>query len=99
MIIKRVAPLSVARIAGMLYAIIGFVIGGIFSLLAVAGALIPSDADASLFGPVVGLMIGVGAIVFVPILYGALGFVVSLFGAWLYNLVAGVVGGIEIEVQ
>jgi len=28
-----------------------------------------------------------------------LGFVMSLVAAWLYNLVAGMVGGIELDVQ
>jgi hypothetical protein len=46
-----------------------------------------------------GAMIGVGAIVFFPILYACIGFIGALIAAWLYNLVAGMVGGIELEVQ
>jgi hypothetical protein len=46
-----------------------------------------------------GVLFGVGAIVLLPILYGCMGFVVSLVGAWLYNLAAGAVGGIELTVQ
>ena len=37
MIIKRIGPLSCARLSGLLYAIIGLVLGGIFSLIAMAG--------------------------------------------------------------
>ena len=43
--------------------------------------------------------LGVGAIVFFPILYGCMGFVATLIGAWLYNVVAGLVGGIEMDLQ
>jgi len=46
-----------------------------------------------------GAMVGVGAIVIFPILYGCIGFVTTLIGAWLYNAVAGLVGGIEMEMQ
>jgi hypothetical protein len=42
---------------------------------------------------------GVGAIVFLPILYGGCGFVFTLLGAWLYNAVAGLVGGVEMDLQ
>ena len=34
-----------------------------------------------------------------PICYGLLGFLTSLIGAALYNAVASVVGGVEIEMQ
>ena len=46
-----------------------------------------------------GALFGVGAVVAFPIFYGCLGFVGLLFAAWLYNLVAGVVGGVEVEIQ
>lgn len=40
-----------------------------------------------------------GLAVLVPVLYAAFGFVGTLIAAALYNLVAGWVGGIEIEVE
>jgi hypothetical protein len=44
-------------------------------------------------------MVGIGAIIIFPILYGCIGFVATLVAAWLYNVVAGLVGGIEMEIQ
>jgi len=38
-------------------------------------------------------------LIFLPIMYGVIGFIAGAIGAALYNLVAGVVGGIEIEVE
>ena len=34
-----------------------------------------------------------------PILYGGLGFVFTMLAAVLYNVVAGMVGGIELDMQ
>lgn len=38
-------------------------------------------------------------VIFLPIMYGVIGFVAGAIGAAVYNLVAGFVGGIEIEVE
>lgn len=95
MVIKRVGPMSCAKISGALYAILGIIIGGVFSMIALAGGLASDTAHAA--GISAG--IGVAAIVVFPILYGCLGFFGTLVIAWLYNIGAGLVGGIEIDVQ
>ena len=93
MVVRSVAPLSVAKIAGVLYMLIGVLVGAIVALAALAGTFAGGE-DAGLIGS----LMGVGAIVVFPLLYGCMGFVGTLIGAWLYNLVAGMVGGISIEV-
>lgn len=95
MIIKRIGPLSLAKLSGLLYAIAGLVLGGIFSLAAMAGAFASQTADAAGFEAI----IGVGAVIVFPILYGVMGFVGTLIAAWLYNVAAGVVGGVEVDIQ
>lgn len=95
MIIKRVGPLSFARLTGLLYAVIGLLIGGIFSLVAIAGGLVSDSPELASFGPVV----GIAAVIVFPILYGGLGFLTTLAAAWLYNIAAGIVGGVELDVQ
>jgi hypothetical protein len=95
MVIKRIEPVSCAKITGTLYVILGIVFGGIFSLIALVGGFASNASGA----PDLGAMVGVGAIVIFPILYGGIGFVATLIGAWLYNIVAGLVGGIEMEIQ
>ena len=95
MVIKRISPFSCAKITGTLYAVLGIFIGGIVSLVAMVGGF-ASDGPGI---PGMGALIGVGAIIVFPILYGCIGFVGTLIAAALYNLVAGWVGGIEIEVQ
>lgn len=95
MIIRRVGPLSFAKLSGMLYAMLRLVFGGIFSMVALAGGFASETAGAA----GIGATIGVGAVVVFPILYGLMGFIVTLIGAWLYNIAAGVVGGVEVDIQ
>jgi hypothetical protein len=58
------------------------------------GAAASGGENAGLFGA----MFGVGAIVLFPVIYGCMGFIASLIGAWLYNILAGMVGGVELDV-
>ncbi len=95
MVLKRIGPVSCAKITGTLYAILGIVLGAIVSLATLVGGLGSNTSGAAAFGA----MIGVGAIVVFPILYGGIGFVATLIGAWLYNVLAGFVGGIEMDLQ
>jgi hypothetical protein len=94
MVVTRVNPLSCAKIAAVIYAIMGLLFGVLFSLLATLGAFATPDAEAGMLGAV----FGIGAVVFMPIFYGCMGFVMTLIGAALYNAVAGVIGGVEIDV-
>jgi len=95
MIIKRVGPVSFAKVSGFLYALIGLIVGGILSLVAMAGGFASEAAGAAGLGAV----IGVGAVIILPIMYGLMGFVATLIAAWLYNLAAGLVGGVEVDIQ
>jgi hypothetical protein len=94
MVIKRVGPVSCARIVGILYAMFGVVTGAFFSIAALVGGFGPDPSESAF-----GAMIGAGAVVTFPILYGMMGFVGTLIGAWLYNLLAASLGGIELDVQ
>jgi hypothetical protein len=102
LVIRRIEPLSCAKIAAALYAVLGVVFGAILSLVSLAGgfasaAFADDPSRGTGFFPFAGL--GVLAIVIFPILYGTMGFVFALIGAWLYNLAAGVMGGIKIDLE
>jgi hypothetical protein len=96
MIVKRLAPLSFAKIAGVLYALMGLLFGGLFSVASILGGFMGGGEADTPFG---GMIFGVGAIVILPIFYGVLGFLTTLIGAALYNVIASVIGGVEIDVQ
>ena len=95
--IRRVRPLSLGKMMGGLDLLMGLIIGGIFSLVALFGAaMIPAEEGG---GPLLGALFGLGAVIVLPIVYGVMGFVMGIVGALIYNLVAGLFGGIEIEVD
>ena len=74
---------------------IGLVLGGIFSVIAMAGGFASDTAGAA----GIGAILGVAAIIVFPIFYGLMGFVTTLFAAWLYNFAADFVGGVEVDIQ
>ena len=100
MVLKRVGVWSAARIAGAIYAGLGFLFGCFFALAALLGAGFASAAGGDDAPPAfVGVVFGCGAVIFMPLLYGLLGMVTTAFSAWLYNIVAGMVGGLEVDVE
>jgi len=95
MIVKRIGPLSLAKISATLYALIGLIIGACISAVSmIGGALVRWVRRRQM-----GLTFGAAAVILLPLLYGGMGFVGSLIGASLFNLAAGWVGGIELETQ
>jgi hypothetical protein len=95
MVINRVQPLSVAKIAATLYAAMGLLIGIGISLFATFGLFANAPSQPGPFG----MIFGTAAIIIMPIMYACFGFIGSLIAALLYNLVAAAVGGIELDVE
>lgn len=95
--LTRIGPVSVAKVSFVVYAAMGLFFGAIFSLASLVGAVFGAAArDES---AAVGAIFGVGAIIFFPLMYGVFGALGGLVMAWLYNLVAGVVGGVEVTLD
>ena len=97
MVVRRVGVWSVARIYGTMMASFGFLAGLCLALFSVVGAGLLSQANdaPSWLGPI----FGVGAIVLLPIFYGVMGLVIGALSGALYNLFAGMVGGVELDIQ
>jgi hypothetical protein len=94
--VKRIDIASAGMMLGALYALLGLIVGGIFSLMAVLGVAVGGGGGDAVMGGLIG---GVGALIFLPIFYGVIGFIGGIIGALLYNLVAGIVGGIKIDLE
>ncbi len=98
MILRRVGVLSCGKVGGGLYASLGLVFGGIIALFSLLGAgVAATQTDQS--GALLGALFGVGAVIFMPLFYAALGFIGGIIMAALYNLVAGWVGGVELQLE
>jgi hypothetical protein len=98
MVIRHIGVGSLARILGVLYALWGFIFGVIVALIALAGAGMSAASDSPMPGWLGGLF-GVGAVIFLPIFYGVIGAVGGALTAAMYNIVAGMVGGLTIETE
>lgn len=88
--IRRLGVGQMAKVMGALYFLIGIVIAAVIGLF---GSMFPDAGDGSvaLFG---GLFL-----LAMPILYGVIGVVSGALIAWLYNVVAGFTGGLEMELE
>jgi len=95
--IRRFGVLSVGKMMGMVYALIGLLVGAIFGVISLFGAALTSAFQEAGAPPFLGALFGFGAIIILPIFYGILGFLGGMLSAAIYNLVAGATGGIEME--
>jgi hypothetical protein len=88
--IRRVGVLSVGKVLGTLYTVIGLIVA---FFLALAMLVAPGEV-----GPA-GIGAGISMIIFMPILYGLGGLLFGIIIGALYNLIAGLIGGVEIEFE
>ncbi len=88
--IRRIDPFSAAKVAAILYGIMGLVF---IPFVLVLRSLVPAEAAEAGFAP----GFGMGFAIVLPVIYACVGFVFTFIGAALYNVVAGWVGGLEIE--
>ena len=100
--IRKLGVLSVAKIYALVLLVISLIISIPYGLFIIIFSL----TGASSIGGQGGLALGGGGIVFgllfmvgLPIFYGVIGFVMGAVGALIYNIFAGIIGGIEIEVE
>lgn len=104
MIVKRIGVLSLGKVLGTIYGTLGLIFGLIFSLVSLLGIAFGAVMDqaggsGALMGTMFGALFGLGAVVVLPILYGAMGFVLGLLVAAVYNFAARAIGGLELEVE
>jgi uncharacterized membrane protein YdcZ (DUF606 family) len=95
MVVKRFGVLSVAKVYGALTAAMGLLFGLILALASAVGLGLSEGNQP----PFIAALFGVGAVVFLPVFYGLMGVVMGALSAALYNLFAGMVGGVKIEVE
>ncbi len=95
--VKRFDVMSVAKISGLCYGAMGLLFVPFFLLFgmiaSVAGKQNP-DLPAGF-----GAIFGVGMAIMMPIIYAVMGFIMGAIGAFIYNLISGWIGGIEVELE
>jgi hypothetical protein len=91
--LKRIAPLQLGKMLGVLYGILGLIFVPFFLLMTAMSSQMPSESRTGI------VAMGAGFALFAPVLYALMGFIIGIIGALVYNLVAKFVGGIEVEVE
>lgn len=91
--IRTINPSSVAKVIGCMYVLFGVLAGVFMAIIMVVPALAEPENTLS----------ASAALVFAPvllgILYGVMGFIFGYIVAWMYNVTAKKIGGIEIELN
>jgi hypothetical protein len=87
--IKSVGIMSFAKISALSYFIIGLLASPFFLL---AGLLQPGTSTRP-FGAAFGIVFAAA----MPFIYAFMGLIVGAIGAFVYNLLAGWIGGIQID--
>ena len=98
MIIKSIRALSLGKVLGSIYAGLGLIFGLILAAVSLIGAS-PFVDGADALPPIAGILLGGGAVIALPLLYGFFGFIGGLVVGTIYNFVAKFVGGLELEVD
>lgn len=98
--IRRFGVVSTANTIAAIYAVIVLVFVVFFSLIALLGiAVIPKDSSAAAGAAGLGVVgILIGGLLF-TVFYAVFGWIFTAIACVLYNVVAGRVGGIAIQVE
>jgi len=91
--LKKIGVLSLAKIAGLFGVIYGLISGILVTILYAQAVKVPEIA--SQLGVI--NQLGYSSIIVLPLLYGILYFLAGIVTAFIYNLLAKYVGGIELE--
>jgi hypothetical protein len=99
-VIKRISPGSAFKVGLVVYAFLGLLIGVLVACLSFLAGSSWRWAGSGIIGPAAfGVGVGLVSIIISPILYGLIGGVVAAIVAALYNLAAGWVGGLQIDLE
>jgi hypothetical protein len=90
--LTRIGILSSGLFGGAILAAFGLFVGGMVGLVTAFSALFGTGEDVA-----VALGMAIGMLLMAPLMYGIFGFLGGVLGAFVYNLVAGMTGGIELE--
>jgi hypothetical protein len=99
--LKRIELFSLFKLAFYIYAVLGLIfaiIYGFFMLLLGGLQSVVFGRELPNLG-MVGLVLGIFAIPLIALIYGAVASVFITIGGWIYNVIAGGVGGLRVEAE
>jgi hypothetical protein len=103
MTIRRFGIFSVAKMQSLVMFVIGLIVGVLYGLIfMLVGASLSAFGARGEVSPASGvpsIVVGVFLMIGVPIIYAVLGFIGGAIGALVYNLAAGMIGGIKFDLE
>jgi hypothetical protein len=97
--VKRISPASALKVGAVVYAFFGLVVGVCTALFSMIAGSLGEMAGATFGARAIGLGFGASAIIIMPIAYAVVGAIGGAVGAALYNVAAGWVGGVEVDIS
>ena len=91
--LKSVGVLSVAKLAALMYGGIALLFVPVLVIIAAVMSAMPHQQ-----GQPPAIMFAVFAVL-APFFYAAMGFIIGALGAFIYNLAAGWLGGVEMQFE
>jgi hypothetical protein len=98
-VIREIGVLSLGKVAGIVYACIGLLVGMIVAFVSLLGGFAGMAHDGGGAAGVIAMFLGAGAVFVFPVLYGVLGALLGMIVAAIYNVAARLVGGVEITID
>lgn len=98
-IVKRITPWSLAKVMAILGVILGF-ISAVLSIV-LRGVLEKAAASNPVLAssPLLQAPVSYWSLIIVPLELGIIYLISGFVGSWLYNLVSGWVGGLEVHLK
>jgi hypothetical protein len=99
--IKRIELFSIFKLAFYIYTVIGLIFAIIYGFF----LLVVGGIQSAIFGEEIprlgsiGIVLGVLAIPLIALAYGAVGSVFATIGGWIFNAIAGAVGGLRVQAE
>lgn len=93
--VKRIGLGSAFKVGLAIYGLAGLILGLFFGLVSILGGTLVLPAQIAMFG----MFFGVWAIIILPLGYGIGGGIAGAISAAVYNLVARLVGGLQVDIS
>jgi ABC-type phosphate transport system permease subunit len=98
--IKRIDPLQLGKILAVIYGLLSLIFVVPFFLMFLAASAFSGAGRNGFEAPTIMISgFGLMMIIIMPIMYAVMGFIAGVVGAFIYNVVAKWIGGIEVEFE
>jgi hypothetical protein len=99
--IRKIGILSVAKIYAVMMLAMSLIVSIPYGLMVMlfGAVMVGSGANEGMMAGGGAIVMGLLIMVGIPVFYALIGFVAGALGALIYNIFAGIVGGVEIEVE